>query len=143
MIPVFVRQFNHRGSKNLSRIRESIVNMIFPRRCPVCDEPVKPVHALVCRDCEDVLAIPEGDRCMCCGKPLTEKESDREFCGDCSVKEHLFDRGYSLFAYKNAAKSVYRFKYRGGVSMPIFMRTVLCVCMREAETAWLCVRGEA
>lgn len=48
--------------------------------------------------------------CYKCGKQLDEEE--REFCRDCSVKKHNFDRGVAAFSYSDAMKkSMYAFKY--------------------------------
>lgn len=48
--------------------------------------------------------------CFKCGKQLDEEE--REFCRDCAVKKHNFDRGVAAFSYSDAMKkSMYAFKY--------------------------------
>lgn len=48
---------------------------------------------------------------MKCGKPLEKQET--EFCQDCTVRSHAFDRGRSVFLYPSIAGSIYRFKYGG------------------------------
>lgn len=92
---------------------EAVLNTLFPRRCPVCDEAVKPFGRLICKDCDGALVVSGDPRCFRCGKPLSESEREAEYCKDCGEKEHFFDRGYSLYEYGSAAKSLYRFKYAG------------------------------
>lgn len=87
-----------------------VLDLLFPRRCPVCDRPVKPFGALICRECEKVLH-PVGE-CVCCkcGKPVSPEE---EYCADCRKIRHLYDRGAASFLYRSVSGSLYRFKYDG------------------------------
>lgn len=85
--------------------------MVYPARCPFCDEPVAGTRELICRDCLSKLEFVKQPYCMKCGKQLKGQE---EYCSDCSVSNHQFDSGRSLLVYKGAVKkSVYRFKYKG------------------------------
>ena len=85
--------------------------LLFPRRCPVCDRPVKPAGALVCRSCAPKLVYVRQPLCMKCGKELSDE--NQEYCRDCLHKKHLYDRGISLYRYTSVKKAVYRFKYAG------------------------------
>ncbi len=96
---------------NLKPFFRTLPDLLYPRRCPVCDRAVKPFGGLVCQACENKLVYVEEPYCMKCGKGLREEE--REYCGDCMRRQHLFDRGRALFEYPGAAESIYRFKYRG------------------------------
>lgn len=49
--------------------------------------------------------------CLKCGKEL--KDTRAVFCHDCAHREHSYDRGMALFAYRSVSDSIYRFKYRG------------------------------
>ena len=89
----------------------TLLTWLYPRRCPVCDEPVKPYHALVCSDCADVPSPVKPPFCMKCGKHLAEEE--KEYCSDCASHAHLYDCGRALFSYKSVSDSIARFKYRG------------------------------
>lgn len=86
-----------------------IRELVFPRRCPVCDKPVKPAGRKICGECQGKIKYVSENHCLKCGKPLGEKE--REYCQDCEKKKHGFCQGKSLFEYKSAAASIYRFKY--------------------------------
>ncbi len=84
--------------------------MIFPRRCPVCDRPVKPFNALICKGCEEK-PVRIGDRfCLKCGKSVRRGEG---ICSDCAKSRHAFDWGAAVFTYRSVSDSIYRFKYNG------------------------------
>ena len=90
---------------------EALVSLIFPRRCPICDRPVRPYGAFACDDCADGVGFVHGATCYKCGKPLTDEAM--EYCEDCARTRHVFNRGISLFEYRSVSDSIYRFKYRG------------------------------
>ena len=87
-----------------------VLDLLFPRRCPICDKPVNPYGSLICRECGPV-PQPVGD-CVCCrcGKPVSPEE---EYCADCRKTRHLYYRGAAAFRYRSVSGSLYRFKYEG------------------------------
>ncbi len=87
-----------------------LINVLFPLRCAICDEPVYG-EIPVCPKCAASVRCIEGDTCIKCGKVL--KDSEKMTCYDCSRKIHSFDRGFSVFEYQDIKKSLYRFKYAG------------------------------
>ena len=95
----------------MNDIKDKLVSLIFPRRCPVCDRAVKPFGALACRECETKVRYVKEPVCFKCGKPL--EDDTKEYCFDCEHTRHSYDRGYALFEYKSVADSIYRFKYKG------------------------------
>lgn len=113
----------------------NLLDLFFPRRCPVCDEPVKPWNALICKECAQMPAYIEPPFCMKCGKHLNREE--KEYCGDCAALTHLFDRGRALFAYKSISSSIARFKYAGRQEYAAFyaacMANRLGVFIRECS----------
>lgn len=90
---------------------KTALSLFYPRRCPVCDEPVKPWNALICKDCVRIPAYPKPPFCMKCGKHLNCEE--KEYCKDCAAHTHLYDRGRALFEYRSVSSSIARFKYAG------------------------------
>lgn len=90
---------------------DAAITLLFPRRCPVCDEPVKPWNALVCTECVPKLAYIKPPRCLKCGKHIGD--SAKEYCDDCAARTHLYDSGRALFSYRGVSASIARFKYRG------------------------------
>ena len=91
------------------RLRETLVNLVFPRRCPVCDAVVPTGEGLICRQCVPKPLYITEPRCRRCGKQLGGEE--QEFCADCLRRRHVFDYGYALYDYQSMKKSIYRFKY--------------------------------
>ena len=83
--------------------------LFFPRRCPVCDKPVRPAGCLICAACKHKLKYVSEIHCLKCGKPLVDETE--EYCRDCRKKKHKFVQGKSLYEYKSAAGTIYRFKY--------------------------------
>ena len=61
-----------------------LIELLFPRRCPVCDSPVDKMGRYVCKKCRAELKYVEDSYCMKCGKSL--KTADDEFCGDCKYQ---------------------------------------------------------
>ena len=87
-----------------------ICNLLFPRRCPVCDDIVDEPGGLICNKCIDELRKVNDPFCLKCGKPL--RNTNNEFCHDCIERQHKFIYGRALFVYDEVLKeSIYRFKY--------------------------------
>ena len=85
--------------------------LVFPRRCPVCDRPVQPFGALICPSCEGVLERVQAPACSRCGKQL--RSAAGGLCRDCRRLSHVFERGCTVFTYHSAAGGIFRFKYKG------------------------------
>lgn len=86
-------------------------DLIYPRRCPVCDGVTGFSAALVCDGCRGAVKYIRGALCAKCGKPISGEEE--EYCYDCARKKHFYLSGTALFDYKSMASSIYRFKYKG------------------------------
>ncbi len=94
----------------MNKVWDVVLDLMYPRRCPVCDEPVKPFGSLVCDDCKGKIQYLQAPFCAKCGKEI--KDYTIPYCHDCAKTNHVYDRGMSLFAYESVADSIYRFKYR-------------------------------
>ncbi len=86
------------------------LQLLFPLRCPVCDQIVRPFGEKICLECMKRLKPLTPPWCMKCGKKLWREQ---EYCSDCRRIEHRFIRGRALYEYSSAASSIYRFKYKG------------------------------
>ncbi len=121
-------------TKQLGKLVWWIRELLFPRRCPVCDEPVKPAGKKICRKCRHKLVYVSADYCMKCGKPLGE--STLEFCRDCQKRKHEFVQGRSLYEYKSAAKAIYKFKYGNRREYAEFFGEELADKYRDVIVQW-------
>lgn len=86
-----------------------LIELLFPRRCPICDKPVKKLGDLICHECEKTIQYVKSPFCLKCGKGL--EDGRKEYCVDCEENQHFFDRGRALYEYTFMKESIYRFKY--------------------------------
>lgn len=91
---------------------QSLLDIIYPVRCPVCGEIVIPKGERICACCKDKLPYIHEPRCMKCSKPIEYDE--KEYCGDCERKQYHFDRGYAVWIYNDdLRRSIADYKYHG------------------------------
>ena len=95
--------------RNDGNYADRIINLVYPRRCPVCDI--------------------EGARCRKCGKRLTDET--RIYCGDCERRVHIFDHGYALYSYREMHDSIYRFKSKGRCEYARFYAGDICRHLKD------------
>ena len=97
-------------------IKDMLLDMIFPRRCPICDRVLGNINGcggsrcLVCSEHDDLPFVGRV-RCMKCGKEI---ETDiAEYCSDCERYPKIYKRCYPLFNYIEPVKgSILAVKYR-------------------------------
>ncbi len=92
-------------------VRERLLDMLFPRRCVVCDGLTDQSGEGICKECRDKITYIKEPCCMKCGKQLLKEE--QEYCSDCERGGHSFIQGTALFDYGSMADSIFRFKYTG------------------------------
>lgn len=91
--------------------KETLINLFFPRRCPVCEDIVEPSGNLICPSCISKLSPVRQPTCRKCGKELFSEQE--EYCFDCGRHKRSFESGAALFNYNEAAKkSMAAIKYR-------------------------------
>lgn len=97
--------------KKRAGIKKKILDLVFPRRCAVCDEPVDRQGTGVCKACVGKIVYIRDPFCMKCGKQL--KNGSEEYCEDCQKRRHLYVQGTALYDYGSMSDSIFRFKYVG------------------------------
>ncbi len=112
-------------------LKEKILDLLFPRRCAVCDGIAGRLGSAVCPVCRDKIIYIKEPCCMKCGKQL--KKEEKEYCGDCEKKKHFYIQGTALYDYGSMADSVFRFKYAGRMEYALFYGKELY----EKRAAWL------
>lgn len=93
---------------NWRKLGISILDLIYPRRCPICDAIV--TDGIIHKQCEEKLIPVREPVCFSCGKPLLCEEV--ELCRDCMKHPKHFRKGYAVFLYNDAIRpSMMAYKY--------------------------------
>lgn len=90
-------------------VREQFIRLLYPQRCPVCDEPVPCDEGLICKECGRRLLYIREPRCRCCGKQLMDET--KIYCNLCAGENHSYSYGYALYDYQTVKQSLFRYKY--------------------------------
>ncbi len=109
------------------------LDLIFPRRCTVCDKILPWGEKQICEACKKKIEYSSGSSCFKCGKPVKEEE---EYCYDCRCKEHYFTQGAALFPYEYIRLSLYRFKYSGRMEYAAFYGEQMAYRFEEKRRQW-------
>lgn len=100
-----------RMKRFLKKTIRALLPVIFPDRCPFCDE-VMAMGSFCCEECADKISLVAQPYCCKCGQPLWDTKE--EYCMDCGRKQHAYVTGRAVYVYQGPVKaSLYRFKYAG------------------------------
>jgi ComF family protein len=89
---------------------QALLDILYPVRCPVCENIVTPKGKRICSPCEKKLQLITEPRCKKCSKPIDQDQ--REYCSDCERKNYHFEHGYSMWIYNSTMKkSIANFKF--------------------------------
>jgi len=92
-------------------VLQSVLDILYPVRCPICCDIVTPKDRKICIACEKNLHFISEPRCKKCSKPIEHEQ--REYCSDCERKSFGYEHGFSVWVYDAAIKkSISDFKYR-------------------------------
>lgn len=99
------------NSISLMAGKNIVLDLIYPRRCPLCNE-IRPYKKnSVCPECLQKLKRVERPHCLKCGKGIEDEQE--EYCQDCTKLPKSFNRGYPVFEYtEGIKKALYDFKYK-------------------------------
>ena len=110
------------------------LDMLYPRRCPVCHDIAVPGGSRICNVCREKLKPITGPRCFRCSKPL--KREEQEYCKDCR-KTRLFDQGIGIFPYGSVLQeSLFKLKYGKRQEYGSFYGQIAAVNSREIIRNW-------
>ena len=110
------------------------LDMLYPRRCPVCHDIAVPGGSRICNVCREKLKPITGPRCFRCSKPL--KREEQEYCKDCR-KTRLFDQGSGIFPYGSVLQeSLFKLKYGKRQEYGSFYGQIAAVYSREIIRNW-------
>jgi len=112
-------------------MKNHVINLLFPRRCPVCGDIVQPFGELICPDCVGELSLVRQPVCKKCGKEV--EGVSVEYCYDCMRHPRSFEQNFALLNYNTAAsRSMSAIKYKGRREYLDFYSQA--VCRRFAKT---------
>lgn len=110
------------------------LDMLYPRRCPVCHDIAVPGGSRICNVCREKLKPITGPRCFRRSKPL--KREEQEYCKDCR-KTRLFDQGIGIFPYGSVLQeSLFKLKYGKRQEYGSFYGQIAAVYSREIIRNW-------
>ncbi len=110
-----------------------LCDLCFPRRCPVCDRPVRPFGRKICPECEKALVFIREPRCLKCGKQLRE---ETDLCHDCRRLRHRYTRGLALYSYGSVRGTLYRLKYAGRREYADYLGEEMAIRLGRQIRSW-------
>lgn len=83
-----------------------IERLIFPRRCPICDDVISSKE-LICDKCAEIPRIVPMPRCVKCSKHVKRTGI---MCPDCERENKSFVSGVALYEYDSVKESIHALK---------------------------------
>lgn len=117
----------------MKQLLEGLLNLFYPRCCPLCHRILQDQRSLVCPDCAGRLSPIAEPRCRLCGRPV---DSGEDLCSDCE-KGREFTRGRGIFLYDDRMKrSILAFKYGGRREYGSFFAEAIAAFAGEDILRW-------
>ena len=92
------------------KFAEKVLDILYPRSCPVCCDIVMPKGNMICPECMGKIHFVKEPACKKCGKEIYDEAV--EYCRDCMKTEHYYEWGIPLMNYdKTGRKIISDFKY--------------------------------
>ena len=99
-------------NSHLRGAADVLSEILFPRRCPVCDQVLPFRSGEICPGCFSKLSFTKSPVCKKCGKELISETG--EYCYDCGRRKKSFEYGIALLNYDEVSrKSMAMIKYHG------------------------------
>ena len=107
-----------------------MLEILFPRKCPVCDQIIMPKGAVICPECRRRVNLVTEPRCLKCGKQLFCEEA--EYCDGCEKKTFHYTRGLVLLNYDSVARKILTaLKYHGKCDNADYLAAETVARLRE------------
>ena len=120
--------------KYIEKWTDKILNIFWPKTCPFCGKVNCDGICHSCRKKVDELQILEP-RCLKCGKPI--RYSEQEYCHDCKVTNHIYDRGVSMWIHKPPVNyAIYQLKYHNQRYYAKYFAVEICAQYEAVIRRW-------
>ena len=126
-------------SQILSFVKSSsgfLLDLIYPRRCPVCLAALPPGKTLICPPCRERIRYVVPPVCYKCGKPLSDET--QELCRNCKKRLPSFREGISWAEYTSdyTRRMMNEVKYHGDLQLLNFPCADLLERQGERMRGW-------
>lgn len=122
----------------------AITNLIFPRECESCSNPVGPFHIgeRLCHHCYESLSPISHPYCPICAEPFATNDPAPLVCPNCSDRKSSFDFAYAPYEYRGPVREIiHRFKYDREIHLRQLLGQLLSTGLSEprilAQTHWI------
>ncbi len=102
----------------MRKILHVLSDMLYPRRCPLCDGLLSGNEKYTCTACAETLRFIREPVCARCGCELKPRET--EICRECGKDKPAFQSGFAPFRYRDIQSSILRMKYGGRMEYAAF-----------------------
>ena len=107
------------------RLLNSIIKLIFPPKCPLCEKIVEEDETL-CKDCWEKIKFIKEPFCDKCSSPLDYKASSKVICAHCLQTKPLYIKLRSAVVYNSfVSKIIFKFKFYDKIHLKRFMAKVM------------------
>lgn len=108
--------------------------LLYPRRCALCDGLLEKKELYVCTGCRNSVRFIREPVCQKCGRPA---EKGVLLCRNCAERKHVFEQSVSPYEYRDEMRqSVLRFKYSGRPEYAEFYARSMEVYAAEKIRIW-------
>lgn len=117
----------------MHRFFEKILDVVFPRICPVCGRPSDRKGRLICWECMTSFPLNTADKphCVRCGKVPEGKVIENFLCEKCREHEPRFDLARAAMPYNGTVRElIHDFKYNKGTWLRRDFGDILSGCLR-------------
>lgn len=137
--PVFVQT----PARNVRRLLEPLVDLVFPPRCPLCGNPLARQDGL-CGACWSGLVVPGDPACASCQRPLDDPlglaGTGRLVCAPCMARPPRHSGIHAATLYSEPSRRlVLAFKHGRRLALAALMARLMLAGIPPLEGEWLVV----
>lgn len=84
----------------------SLANLLFPRTCSACGDPLSEAGLFVCWDCRAKLSLISAPYCNTCGEPVHGRVDHAYCCHACSTTRPVYRHARAALHYNQAGRAL-------------------------------------